>query len=314
MNLKLRLALIAPLAGLLVTWSLFMTAHYFEMGWDYEYRGFHWTVYLYFVGIAALIAKAAWSFRVADIAHAAGVAASRSVYRFAGLAVVLSLVAGAVFAIGTFFSSFGRGFGRPNEFLEVYLPIILMTLVVVAGLLSATVYKKSSAEPGAPKDPRKRALGLAWSLPILGTALALIIGLIAYGNRREIETWVWVLIQAVILASVLLGTHFAVKARAAVRVAVKERVVGAGALNLNFVLSVIFGAVVVIMAFSYGMSAIDKLGNWTYGDMSSTFYYREFTFGWLVQDFLPALVLLLLATVGTYLSVVMRNKEVSDVA
>jgi hypothetical protein len=217
MNKKLRLALIAPLAGLMVTWSLFMVAHYFELSWDYNYTGLKWTVYLYLAGIVVVALKSGWAFRVADVAHAAGFTGSRAVYRFAGLSVVLSLVAGAVFALGTFMSSFGSVWTGANKFLEVYLPIILVTAVVVLVLLSATVYRKSEAEPGAPKDPRKKALGLAWSLPIIGTALALIIGMMAYGGQQKIQSWVWVFIQAIILVSIVLGTHFAVKARAAVR-------------------------------------------------------------------------------------------------
>ena len=307
MNKKLRLALIAPLAGLMATWSLFMVAHYFELAWDYNYTGLKWTVYLYLAGIVIVALKSGWAFRVADVAHASGVSGSRSVYRFTGLAVVLSLVAGAVFALGTFMSSFGSVWTGANKFLEVYLPIILVTAVVVLVLLSATVYRKSEAEPGAPADPRKKALGLAWSLPIIGTALALIIGMMAYGGQQKIQSWVWVFIQSIILVSIVLGTHFAVKARAAVRVAVKEKVVGAGALNLNFVLSIVFGAVVLIMAFSMGMAAFDELRDWT--GMGAP-VLRPVTASWLIQNFVPALLLLLLAEIGTYLTITFRNKEV----
>ena len=66
------------------------------------------------------------------------------------------------------------------------LPIILVTIVVVYVLLQASVFRKSEREDNEPSDPRRRALGLAWSLPIIGTALSLIIGLIAYRSSREI--------------------------------------------------------------------------------------------------------------------------------
>mgnify|MGYP000004554484 FL=1 len=312
MNAKLRTALLLPLVGLMVTWSLYLTAAYIDLPNQYDSPGIRWTVYLYLAGIAVVAVASSVAFKISDALHAVTpTGITRSIYRFNGLAVVLSMVAGAIFAIGTFFSSFGMNFERTgaNKLLEVYLPIILVTGVVVYVLLQATVFRKSEAEPGAPADPRKRALGLAWSLPIIGTALALIIGLIAYGSQREVETWVWVLIQAVILASIVLGTNFAVKARSAVRVAAKERVVGAGAMNLNFVLSVIFSAVVAIMSFTYGLMAISKLGNWSYGETRSEFTPEPVTFSWALTDFVPSLLLLLLAEAGIYLTVTLRNRN-----
>ena len=147
---------------------------------------------------------------------------------------------------------------------------------------------------------------MAWSLPIIGTALALIIGLIAYGSSREVETWVWVLIQAVILSSIILGTNFAVKARTTKRMAARERVVGAGAMNLNFVLSIVFSAAVGIMSFVYGLAAIDKLAFREYSDSSRRL---PVTGDWLITDFIPALLLLLLAEAGVYLTVTLRNRK-----
>ncbi len=314
MNSKLRIALLLPLVGLLVTWSLFLTANYFELPTrdGYNDPGMRWEVYLYLAGIAVVALASSIAFSISDSLHVKqpeGI--TRSVYRFNGLAVVLSMVAGAIFAIGTFLSSFGMAFDRPgaNKLLEVYLPIILVTVVVVYVLLQATVFRKSENEDNAPADPRRRALGLAWSLPIIGTALALIIGLIAYGSSREIETWVWVVIQSLILASIILGTHFAVKARSAVRIAARERVVGAGALNLNFVLSIVFSAVVGIMAFAYGSTAISKLGSFYYLDDREVYESKAIDAAWILQDFLPALILLLLAEAGIYLTITLRNRN-----
>lgn len=313
MNSKLRIALLLPLVGLLATWSLFLTANYFELPdrGGFTRPGLHWEVYLYLAGIAVVALASSIAFSISDslhVKHPEGI--TRSVYRFNGLAVVLSMVAGAIFAIGTFLSSFGMSFASAgaNKLIEVYLPIILVTIVVVYVLLQATVFRKSENEENEPSDPRRRALGLAWSLPIIGTALALIIGLIAYGSSREIETWVWVVIQALILASIILGTHFAVKARSAVRVAARERVVGAGALNLNFVLSILFSAVVGIMAFAYGTNAINKLGNGYYLDEYPVESYAM-DLRWWLQDLLPALILLLLAEAGIYLTITLRNRN-----
>jgi hypothetical protein len=150
---------------------------------------------------------------------------------------------------------------------------------------------------------------LAWSLPVIGTALALIIGLIAYGNNREIETWTWVVIQTVILASIVLGTHFAVKARSITRVAVKERVVGAGALNLNFVLSIVFGAAVAIMGFTYGLDAITRLGYWNYNGAQPSFIFYGVTLNWVLQYMLPAILLMLVAEAGIFLTITLRNRK-----
>lgn len=312
MNTKLRIALLLPLVGLLATWSMYLTAAYIELPNQYDSIGIRWSVYLFLGGIAVVAIASSVAFKISDALHVVTpTGITRSVYRFNGLAVVLSMVAGAVFAIGTFLSSFSMNTERigSNKFLEVYLPIILVTGIVVYVLLQATVFRKSEAEEGAPADPRKRALGLAWSLPIIGTALALIIGLIAYGSRREVETWVWVLIQAVILASIVLGTNFAVKARTTKRMAARERVVGAGAMNLNFVLSIVFSAIVGVMSFTYGLGAISKLGNWNYTDVTQTFNFLPFSFGWLITDFIPALLLLLLAEAAVYLTVTLRNSR-----
>jgi hypothetical protein len=291
---------------------MYLTAAYIDLPRSYEAVGIQWTVYLYLGGIAVVALASSFAFKISDALHVvepSGI--TRSVYRFNGLAVVLSMVAGAVFAIGTFLESFNStstNFGA-NKLVEVYVPIILVTMVVVFVLLQATVFRKSEVEEGAPADPRKRALGLAWSLPIIGTALALIIGLIAYGSSREVETWVWVLIQAVILSSIILGTNFAVKARTTKRMAARERVVGAGAMNLNFVLSIIFSAVVGIMSFVYGLAAIDKLAIRDYTETGETFELMPLSFGWMITDFIPALLLLLLAEAGVYLTVTLRNRK-----
>jgi hypothetical protein len=312
MNTKLRIALLLPLVGLLATWSMYLTAAYIDLPRTYESFDIQWTVYLYLGGIAVVALASSFAFTISDALHVVTpTGITRSVYRFNGLAVVLSMVAGAVFAIGTFLDSFNStstNFGA-NKLVEVYVPIILVTIVVVYVLLQATVFRKSEAEEGAPADPRKRALGLAWSLPIIGTALALIIGLIAYGSRSEVETWVWVLIQGVILTSLVLGTNFAVKARSTKRVAARERVVGAGAMNLNFVLSIIFSSVVGIMSFVYGLVAIDKLAIRDYTDKGETFELMPVTAGWLITDFIPALLLLLLAEAAVYLTVTLRNAK-----
>ncbi|MEY3625093.1 MAG: hypothetical protein RL696_474, partial [Actinomycetota bacterium] len=94
----------------------------------------------------------------------------------------------------------------------------------------------------------------------------------------------------------------------------KERKTGTAAVNLNLVLSIVFGSVVSVMAFAFGFSAIENLRIWPEWreDMTPEEqqpYIEAVSFEWLVQDFLPAVVLLLLATIGIYRMVITRHRE-----
>jgi hypothetical protein len=91
----------------------------------------------------------------------------------------------------------------------------------------------------------------------------------------------------------------------------------AGAANLNFVLSIVFGVTVSFMSFSFGAMAIETLRvyppyeepapgeeltavwSWTVAPLSVS---------WFIEQMLPAIVLLVLAAAGTYLSITERNK------
>lgn len=317
MSAKLRIAALLPLLGLTGTWVFFLGAQALDnvnnsyLSSSSGPFGPYYSVYLFLGGVTFMALCSSVSYQLADVENALGKSlVSRSVFRFASLSVIVSLVGGALFALGTFMSSLKYNpFSIRSQFLDAYLPIILDTLVVVYVLLRATVFRRSESEKGAPADPRKRALGLAYSVPVIGTALALIVGLIAYGDGvNPIDTWVWVFIQAIIGASILLGTRFAVAARASVTVAPKERVVGAGAMNLNFVLSVIFGVVVTIMAFSYGLSAVSDRGVWN-NEHGMHVEMLPLDGQWWAEKFVPALALLVLAEVTIYLTLVSRNRK-----
>jgi hypothetical protein len=86
---------------------------------------------------------------------------------------------------------------------------------------------------------------------------------------------------------------------------------------LNFVLSIVFGAVVSIMAFTYGGAAVDKLMQYPEYDSegkligSDQVTLAPITFTWAINELLPALVLLGLAVVGIYWTIISRNKEVN---
>ena len=119
----------------------------------------------------------------------------------------------------------------------------------------------------------------------------------------------------------MIGTRFAAKAKL-VAVEPKPRKPGVAAVSLNFVLSILFGVVVTIMAFSYGGSAIDSLIDWdAYWEARAPLESKGEEFvamapemrgadvGWWLGDMLPALVLLALAEIGIYKSIVTSNQE-----
>jgi hypothetical protein len=91
----------------------------------------------------------------------------------------------------------------------------------------------------------------------------------------------------------------------------------AGAANLNFVLSIVFGVTVSIMSFGFGAAGIEQLR--VYPPYEEPAPGEEFTavwswtvapisVSWFIEQMLPAVVLLVLAAAGTYLSITERNK------
>jgi hypothetical protein len=149
-----------------------------------------------------------------------------------------------------------------------------------AGVLASVDAQPVDARPGdarpvdaqlgdaRPVDARpmdRRALGLAYAAPIILTAFALILGLIVYDvTGTAPQVWVWVIIQALIGAGIVTGTVLARRARGAHATAAaagspKPPSAVSGARVLNFVLSIVFGVVVIIMSLSYGASAINRL-------------------------------------------------------
>ncbi len=314
MNAKLRIALGAPLVGLVITWSLFFIGAFTTSTipvQDNSGQILHLDVYWFLGGIAAFAAASVFSFRIADGAVAEHKSlASGAVLKFAGFSVVVSAAAGAVFAFVLFANSIGQTFST-NRLLETYVPIIVMAGVVVVSILQATVWRKSQSEPGAPADPRKRALALAWVIPIIGSALALIIGLLSYSGNQNVSVWVWVVTLSIIMASVLLGTYFASVARSLVKREVRENTVevGGGASKLNFVLAVVFGAVVTVVAFVTGAAAATSLGSSNYDGGYTPAIEPRFSSDWWGNQFVPSLVFLLMSQAIIYFSVTLRHKN-----
>lgn len=339
MEIKLsKQAILTPLIGLVVGWTLFMFAFYANLFvypiYDSQgmYQGEEQIVristYLFLAGIIVFGLLALSGQRMAlGARELAGPENSlaRAAHRFGNLAVIVALVAGAVYAIGNFlgaFSSFDRDENLVVRLFDVYVPILLATALVVYVLLRAFVFRKQVVK-GSKKEgmsESEKALGLGYAVPIIATAIAIIFGLVVYDvTRTDLEVWVWVIIQVIIVIGILLGTRFSTKAKTAKAVSPKPRAtLAAGAANLNFVLSIVFGATVSIMSFAFGASAIERLRVFPEYEepkpgeeviYNYTWEVAPFSISWLIEEMVPALVLLFLAAAGTYLSITERNKQ-----
>jgi hypothetical protein len=165
----------------------------------------------------------------------------------------------------------------------------------------------------------EKALGLGYAVPIIFTAIAIIFGLVVYDvTRTDLQVWVWVIIQVIIVSGILLGTRFSTKAKSAKPATPRARpTLAAGAANLNFVLSIVFGVTVSIMSFTFGAGAIEELRVYPpYEEPAPgeefnaiwTWTVAPISVSWFIEQMLPAIVLLVLAAAGTYLSITERNK------
>jgi heme/copper-type cytochrome/quinol oxidase subunit 2 len=339
MEIKLaKQAILTPLIGLVVGWTLFMFAIYSNLfifplvDSQGQYLGEAQVVklatYLYLLGIVAFGLLSLRGQELAlDARELAGLEAPlpRAAHRFTNLTVVISLVGGSIYAITNFLNAF-TSFGNENvnllvRLFDVYVPIVLATILVIFILLRAFVFRKQNVKETKKQglSESEKALGLGYAIPILFTAVAIIFGLVVYDiTRTDLQVWVWVVIQVIIALGILLGTRFSSKARSAKAAPPRARqTLAAGAANLNFVLSIVFGATVSIMSFTFGASAIESLRVWPEYDkptkIDGEFYYdptwkvADFEWTWFFESMVPALVLLLIAAVGIYLFITERN-------
>ena len=333
-----KLAILTPLVGLIGGWKFFMFAIYAGLFVYpiYDAQGMYQgdeqiirpSTYLFLSGIVIFGLLALYGQRLALRARAlAGVddALARAAHRFTNFAVIVALVAGAFFAIGNFLGAFNTYIDREENLtvrlFDVYIPILLATGLVVYILLRAFVFRKQVVK-GAKKErmsESEKALGLGYAVPIIATAIAIIFGLAVYDvTRTDLEVWVWVIIQVIIVSGILLGTRFSTKAKSANAAPPQTRAtLAAGAANLNFVLSIVFGVTVSFMSFTFGAMAIETLR--VYPPYEEPAPGEEFTavwtwtvsplsVSWFIEQMLPAVVLLVLAAAGTYLSITERNK------
>jgi len=328
-NRAAKTAIQLPLVGIVIAWMLFMGAIYSELfypwpQWDNngELLGpeptVHINVYLFLLGLVAFAILSLLGQRLALRQRELNDGPfAMAAHRFTNLAVILSLVGGAIYAISTFLSAFNTYGDRNAEPLVrifgVYVPILLATALVVVVLLFAFVFRQDApdlphAERDADQAALQRAIGLAYATPVIGTAIAIIFGLVVYDTTRtDLDVWIWVIIQVIIAGSILIGTRFAAQARLAKPLPPRQRQTGAAAVNLNLVLLIVFGVVVNIMAFTFGAAAIENLRNY---DSSNYLDIDPISVRWVLEDFLPAIALLLLAEVGIYRSILLRHGEI----
>jgi hypothetical protein len=342
MEIKLsKQAILTPLIGLVVGWTLFMFAIYSDLFNQpiYDSQGMYVSeaqiikvsTYLFLLGIVVF---GLLSLRGQQMAlHARELAGAeaplpRAAHRFTNLTVVISLVAGSIYAVGNFLNAFS-GFGSAEgvnllvRLFDVYVPIVLATILVIYILLRAFVYRKQNIKEAKKEglSESEKALGLGYAIPILFTAVAIIFGLVVYDiTRTDLQVWVWVVIQVIIALGILLGTRFSSKAKSAKAAPPRARqTLAAGAANLNFVLSIVFGATVTIMSYTFGASAIESLRiwpEWIEPKPGEEFYYDNswkvapFEWRWFFESMLPALVLLMIAAIGIYLFITERNQVV----
>lgn len=333
MNKNVRLGLVLPLVGVTVAWVGMVVASFLDLRNNFytssgypEFVEVKASTYVVLAALAIASGLVLWGFKAADAEHVTSgdVPLVRATYRFAGLMIVIALVFDAIFALSTFMSSFdnrafygGAQTTLGGRLLGVYLPILLDAGLVVFVLLQSTLKRKSSAIEGSEgkgMSPTQKALAIGYALPIIGTALAIIIGLVVYDiQQSSIQNWTWVVIQLIIGTSIILGTRSAAKARSAKPVVRAPRVVGAaGAVTLNYVLSLVFAGAVSIMSFAFGTSAVSSLTNGWVDDMGNLDKNKPLAMDadWWMNQMIPAFLLLVAVQVTVYLVITSRNKEV----
>lgn len=328
MNKTLKLATAFVLIGLTTAWFGFIAANYVGLyeAPQYNNDGYLWfgyeqltkpSTYIFLVALVLLAGFSGKAYRMADVLVSKKTPGALPVFRFASVGVIVSLVSLVIFALSAFFASFndfsGSRSGVQDQITGVYIPIILAAVVAVFLILSSTVYRKSESTVGKASPEQKRAkreAALAFVYPIVGTTLALLIGLTVYqASRQNPQVWVWVLILAIVGGSVVLGSIYAARTKAhGASKAKPKKEPGTTALSLNFVLVVVFVVVVTVMSFGFGIAAITELSQWR----ENGNYIKDITPGWFVRSMLPAMLTLVLVDVTAYVAVRIRSIVASN--
>lgn len=334
-----KLSVILPLIGLTLGWIFFITAIYTDLFYPYPQYGdngqlltdpqIQVSTYLFLSGIAVFSGFSLWGQKKAlKLRNENDSALAKSSHRLNNLAVIVALVAGAIYAIGNFLGAFNNYDSRDVPALirifGVYVPIVLATIMVVTLILFAFVFRQDAPDlENTEKDEERaklqRYIGLAYASPIIGTAIAVILGLVVYDTTRtNLDVWIWVVIQAIIATSIIIGTSFAAKVRLARPLEPRPKLRGIAAVNLNLVITIVFGVVVTIMSFTFGASAVDELREWPEYKPGMTEAImptiKPADLTWFISKMLPAITLLALAEFGIYRTLVVRNSKKDEIA
>jgi hypothetical protein len=161
-------------------------------------------------------------------------------------------------------------------------------------------------------------LSLGYAIPIVAGVVALIVGLIiADLGGQPLNIWVWVVIHLILGAGVVLGTRFSTSAFNYSLTTGNRVGATKGARNLSLILGIIWSAIVVITSFTRASMAVSGMLVWP--DTSKAKYsnttfevhphIEPLTSAAFWQDFVPALVLILISIAGIYLLLSERARE-----
>jgi hypothetical protein len=284
-------ALLIVLASVVAAWilvmvatftDLFVTPIYVDGVYTGDAPAIKASTYL-FVGAVAIVSAATLvAQRLAIRARIdAGAQAllPRATHRFTTLMIVITLAFAAIFGVSVFLQSFPGGREQAEvgvRLFTTYLPIVLYTAIIVTVLLVGFVFRgdklpKTATDTTQAKLPEdqaisesgadSRALGGAYAVPIIAAAIALIFGLVVYDiTQTRLELWIWVIIQVIVGAGIVAGTLFAAKAirQETDHSSSRARITRSSGI-LNFVLSIVFIAIVLGMGFGSGGSSIESL-------------------------------------------------------
>jgi NADH:ubiquinone oxidoreductase subunit 5 (subunit L)/multisubunit Na+/H+ antiporter MnhA subunit len=323
MNKTLKTSIVFVIVGIDIAWLGMVLANYAGLLESPEYNEFGVIIsgydsltkastYIFLLALAGFALFSGLAYRMADHEVVKKTKGSLPVFSFTSVAVVVALVSLAIFAISAFFASFNffsptKGVG--DQLLGVYLPIVLAAAICVVLLLSATVYRKSEVKVEAVSQEEKKAkreAALAFVYPIVGTTIALLIGLTVYSARRENpQVWIWVLILTIVGGSIAMGTIYAARTKSSSPKtrAAEPKKSGTAALTLNLVLVVIFIVVVTLMSFTFGIAAIQDLRQY----LSNGPEIRTADLEWFTKLMLPAVVILAITNLTTSIAVRIRS-------
>lgn len=165
------------------------------------------------------------------------------------------------------------------------------------------------------KTQARAHLAYGYTFPIAGAALATVVGLMLNDSLpQRYETWTWVVVQLVLGIALVFGTRFSALARN-FELASGTKINANGARVMNFVLSIIWSAVVVIMSLTFITGAVNNLKTYSQpskGDdpnFVSVPVVQPLTTELLVRDFIPAILILAITIIGTLLWLVNRARE-----